>query len=162
MAAPKPTKKRLATSQGGPKPKKAHVDKSSKSAKPSDKKRSRPVTVPVKDESESDSEVEDIEDEAAEDEADGGEENDSPMETDDPPPIRKDPAGACRAFSCRLDSEISLQLLARHIKPRSFCKNNDGVLSRTRRCSSTPSVSGVWPTPKTSIQMTDKNTSRTS
>ncbi|KAJ7198843.1 armadillo-type protein [Mycena pura] len=110
-AAPKPTKKRLATSQGGPKPKKAHVDKSSKSAKPSDKKRSRPVTVPVKDDSESDSEVEDIEDEAD----DGGEENDSPMETDDPPPNRKDPAASREAHK----AQKLLQEQRRGAKPHS-------------------------------------------
>ncbi|KAK7052431.1 PUM-HD domain-containing protein [Favolaschia claudopus] len=45
-AAPgKTTKKRPAASQGGPKPKKAHVDKTESK---SDKKRSRPVTLPAR------------------------------------------------------------------------------------------------------------------
>ncbi|KAF7324906.1 PUM-HD domain-containing protein [Mycena kentingensis (nom. inval.)] len=49
MVAPKQTKKRAATTQGGPKTKKAHIEKSADKPAPVDKKRSRPVTLPTPD-----------------------------------------------------------------------------------------------------------------
>ncbi|KAF7377819.1 PUM-HD domain-containing protein [Mycena sanguinolenta] len=67
------SKKRPAASQGGPKPKKVHVDKSAVATK-ADRKRSRPVTLPAKDSDATDSdedlgdEVEDVAEEIDQDE----------------------------------------------------------------------------------------------
>jgi pumilio family protein 6 len=92
VAASKSTKKRPAVSQGGPKPKKVHVEKPAKS----DKKRSRPVTLPARDvQSASDSEAEDDEEEQVDamDEAEEMEQDEYPMEVTDAPQKQKDPAG---------------------------------------------------------------------
>lgn len=85
------TKKRPAASQGGPKPKKVHVDKAAKS---SDKKRSRPVTLPTRDVSDATDSDEDLEDVEDVDEEIGQDEY--PMEVDETPANKtpKDPAGS--------------------------------------------------------------------
>ncbi|KAF7368915.1 ARM repeat-containing protein [Mycena venus] len=94
-ATGKSTKKRPAVSQGGPKPKKVHVDKT---APKSDKKRSRPVTLPAREVRDaSDSDEEDFEDDAeALDEADEEMQDEFPMEVDEAPANKtpKDPAAS--------------------------------------------------------------------
>lgn len=93
----KSNKKRPAASQAGPTPKKAHLDKAGKG----EKKRSRPVTLPVKDvssASDSDGELAEDEDDAQwvdDVEEDGpGEAADDDMKVDAAPP--KDPNGVPR------------------------------------------------------------------
>ncbi|KAJ7661236.1 puf family RNA-binding protein [Mycena rosella] len=115
-AAQKSTKKRPAVSQGGPKPKKAHVEKPAKS----DKKRSRPVTLPAREvHSASDSEAEPEDIEAIEAEADdvdeAMEQDEFPMETDDAPSSQKDPAAAREAHK----AQKVLQEQRRAAKPHS-------------------------------------------
>ncbi|KAJ7148678.1 armadillo-type protein [Mycena crocata] len=111
-AAQKSTKKRPAVSQGGPKPKKVHVDKSAKS----DKKRSRPVTLPARDvQSASDSEAEDVEGEGNDLDEEMDEEE-SPMEVDDDAPkMQKDPAAARESHK----AQKILQEQRRAAKPHS-------------------------------------------
>ncbi|KAJ7158057.1 armadillo-type protein [Mycena filopes] len=103
-AAQKSTKKRPATSQGGPKPKKAHVEKPAKShaekpAGKSDKKRSRPVTLPTREVESAESDLE--EEEAVEDEGldameEDLEQDEFAMDTEEAPPTQnqKDPEAA--------------------------------------------------------------------
>ncbi|KAJ7139088.1 puf family RNA-binding protein [Mycena epipterygia] len=110
-ATQKSTKKRPAVTQGGPKPKKAHVEKPGKS----DKKRSRPVTLPARDvQSASDSEAEDIEAEA-EDMDEGMEQDEFPMEISDAPQNQKDPAAARESHK----AQKVLQEQRRAAKPHS-------------------------------------------
>ncbi|KAJ7773430.1 armadillo-type protein [Mycena metata] len=96
-AAQKSTKKRPAVSQGGPKPKKAHVEKPAKShaekpAGKSDKKRSRPVTLPTREGEE------DVEDEGLDAMDEDLQQDEYAMDTEDAPPTQnqnqKDPAAA--------------------------------------------------------------------
>ncbi|KAJ6617539.1 puf family RNA-binding protein [Mycena sp. CBHHK59/15] len=107
-AAHKSAKKRPAVSQGGPKPKKAHFEQPAKS----DKKRSRPVTLPAV-QSLSDSEAEDLEAEV--DEYEEMEEDESPMEVADAPPNQKDPAAARESHK----AQRLLQEQRRAAKPHS-------------------------------------------
>ncbi|KAJ6535952.1 armadillo-type protein [Mycena vulgaris] len=116
-AAQKSTKKRPAVSQGGPKPKKAHVEKPAKS----DKKRSRPVTLPAREvhsasdsEAEAEADADDIEAEA-DDIDEGMEQDDAPMETSDAPANQKDPAAAREAHK----AQKVLQEQRRAAKPHS-------------------------------------------
>ncbi|KAJ7471227.1 armadillo-type protein [Mycena galericulata] len=113
-AAHKSVKKRPAVSQGGPKPKKAHVEKPAKS---DSKKRSRPVTLPARDvQSASDSEVEDNDIEAEADDVDEEmEQDDSPMEINEAPPNQKDPAAARESHK----AQKVLQEQRRAAKPHS-------------------------------------------
>ncbi|KAJ7025570.1 armadillo-type protein [Mycena alexandri] len=103
-AAQKSAKKRPAASQGGPKPKKAHVEKPAKSnaekpAGKSDKKRSRPVTLPTREAESAESDLEgDVEDEGLNAMDEDLEQDEYAMDTEDAPPtqnqIQKDPEAA--------------------------------------------------------------------
>ncbi|KAJ6475719.1 armadillo-type protein [Mycena vitilis] len=113
-AAPKSTKKRQAVSQGGPKPKKAHVEKSSKS----DKKRSRPVTLPARDvpsPDDSDAEEEDLEVEADDAMDEEVEQDEYAMDVTDAPQNQKDPAAARESHK----AQKVLQEQRRAAKPHS-------------------------------------------
>ncbi|KAJ7720293.1 armadillo-type protein [Mycena maculata] len=114
-ATQKSTKKRPAASQGGPKPKKVHVEKPAKS---DNKKRSRPVTLPAREvQSASDSEAEEEEDIQA-DADDVDEElahDDSAMEISEAPPNQKDPAAARESHK----AQKVLQEQRRAAKPHS-------------------------------------------
>ncbi|KAJ7916192.1 armadillo-type protein [Mycena leptocephala] len=97
VAASKSTKKRPAVSQGGPKPKKVHVEKPAKS----DKKRSRPVTLPARDvQSATDSEAEDDEEDQVDamDEAEEMEQDEYPMEVTDAPQNKRTQLAIARAL----------------------------------------------------------------
>jgi hypothetical protein len=154
-AAPK---KRPAASQGGPKPKKAHVDKA---ATKSDKKRSRPVTLPARDVPDASESDEDLEEEveAFDEELD---QDEFPMEVDDAPANKtpKDPAGPFSVLPVGARLNIT-QRAVRHIKPKKSSKSNGGQQSRTRLSSPTPSACGVRRTPKMSPRRTDKSISTT-
>ncbi|KAJ6551671.1 puf family RNA-binding protein [Mycena capillaripes] len=134
VAAQKSTKKRPAASQGGPKPKKVHVEKAAKS----DKKRSRPVTLPAREvQSASDSEAEDVEEEAdaMDDEM---EQDEFPIEGTEAPKNQKDPAAARESHK----AQKALQEQRRAAKPHStlladakrvWCLANAKNVSSTER-----------------------------
>lgn len=96
-ATQKSSKKRPAAAQAGPTPKKAHFSKPLKSKDTTDKKRSRPVTLPIQDDnSGSDDELEElegIEDDPELDEALVGDEMDMDMDVSGAPEQPKDPNG---------------------------------------------------------------------
>ncbi|KAJ7856725.1 armadillo-type protein [Mycena olivaceomarginata] len=132
-AAPK---KRPAASQGGPKPKKAHVDKA---ATKSDKKRSRPVTLPARDVPDASESDEDLEEEveAFDEELD---QDEFPMEVDEAPANKtpKDPAASREAHK----TQKALQEQRRAAKPHStlladakrvWCQANAKNVSSTDR-----------------------------
>ncbi|KAJ7061988.1 armadillo-type protein [Mycena amicta] len=95
MVAPKQAKKRPAPSQGGPKSKKPHLARPADKPATTDKKRSRPVTLPASPESADD-----------EDEEDGleggfGDAEDVAMDTDEPPKNPKDPLASKEAHKAQ-------------------------------------------------------------
>lgn len=92
MAGQKTTKKRPAASQAGPAAKKIHLDKPAKAGK----KRSQPVTLPVRVEASISESEEDPEEEKYEDE-----ENEAAADEPsvDAPSTIKDPAGLIPSFS---------------------------------------------------------------
>lgn len=97
------SKKRPAPSQTGPKAKKAHIEKPLKTT---EKRRSRPITAPVKSTSDSEADEEDWEDEGGEG-GDNDEANENAVIEDDPgeiepaaPIIPKDPNGL--SSPCRI------------------------------------------------------------
>lgn len=166
-SAQKPNKKRVAASQGGPNPKKIHLDQNAKS---SGKKRSQPVTAPIRkaasSDSDSDDDLEAVED-VGEDDNDDWVDEDTEMVVDEPsanqiPSNPKEPGGTEKILHRHLTLFSSYlppirQPSEKHTRLKKFCKNNVVQRNPIPHSSPTPNRSGRLCGRKTSPPPNAKN-----
>lgn len=156
-AGGKPSKKRAAPSQIGPKSKKKiHPETPpKKDERPSVVKRGRPVTLPQTHDSDTSSD-EEAENLSGEDEGAESVDEDEEM----PDASTKDPNGGCRALASGLKiiDGSTVQLQERHTKHRRFSSTNAKLQSLMLHYFKTLNAYGILPGRKTLAQ-SERNTS---